>query len=162
MDGIVNEKCDMPKQHDKYGKQVLRKAVAQLNCKYLSPAPRAKFGENAGSFQVDGVILQGEGADLADGIAIEIESRTNKQVRGAILDLYLHPCRSKLIVLIPRYNSKEAEAQCRAIMKRLDSAIPFEVVVLSGDGNNQNPMNHDVTRVVVAVQKLLVPPPTAT
>ncbi len=62
------------------------------------PGNEAKFMHNAGLHRPDGVILD---LDLrAVQVAVEIESRQEKQIRGAIVDLLLHPAPKKLLIIV--------------------------------------------------------------
>ena len=70
-------------------------------------------------------------------VAVEIDSRVAKQVRGAVLDLICHPYRKKLLVLIPAHMSNVdiTAQQCRIILDRFVGSEHFRVVVLRGTGN---------------------------
>ena len=56
----------------------------------------------------------------AGAMAEEIESRTSRQVRRAVLDLLMHPYAKILLVLLPAHmsNSETAAEQCRFALKR--------------------------------------------
>lgn len=69
-------------------------------------------------------------------VAVEIESRTGKQVRGAILDLILHAYPKKLLVLIPKYICKHQVHECEFILNRFIESDHFRVVLLDGTGNS--------------------------
>lgn len=80
-----------------------------------------------GQAYVDGVV----GSD----VVVEIESRVAKQVRGAVLDLLLHPFQKKLLVLIPVHMDPEmTAAQCRYILGKFLDPRNFRVLVLRGTG----------------------------
>jgi len=77
--------------HDEYGKRVLRTAAGDA---YREFGTSVEINYSAGRpARIDGTV----GADLA----VEIESRVAKQVRGAVLDLIFHPYPKKLLVLLP-------------------------------------------------------------
>src|SRR4051812_20553747 len=101
----------MAQLHDKYGKAVLRSAFPLE----FDPRPaRVHFDQDlrdAGTATIDGVI--------GDDIAVEVESRASKQVRGALVDLAFHPHKKKLMVLIQKYGNSYTAPQCRAILRRL-------------------------------------------
>ena len=86
-----------------------------------------KAGEPA---RIDGTV--------ASRVAVEVESRVSKQVRGALLDLICHRYPKKLLVLRPVHmNDAEVTAeQCRFILHRFLAPTDFRVVVLAGTGEN--------------------------
>ena len=113
--------------HDAYGKHVMREATQGAFCD-SGLQVRVNLGD--GSFaSIDGVVRD---------VAIEIESRVSKQVRGALVDLLLHSAPKKLLVLLPAHmsNPELCARQCRFVLERL--AKPehrYRVLVLSGHGN---------------------------
>lgn len=113
--------------HDAYGKKVLRRAFK--NDFNDSPHP-VSFGDNAGTLKIDGTI--------GDDIAVEIESRASKQVRGAIIDIVCHPFPKKLIVLIKKHGNDFTENQCRELLKKFAPDLPSAVVTLVGNGNDDH------------------------
>ena len=68
--------------HDAYGKAVLAKACELAGDRLVDKDRRVPI--------CDGILCDLDGM-LASGIAVEIESRVNKQVRGALLNLLVHP-----------------------------------------------------------------------
>jgi len=87
-------------------------------------------------------------------IAMEIESRVSKQVRGAVLDLVCHPYPKKLLILLPVHmNPVTTETQCRNILRRFVDPKNFEVVVLHGTGHDQR-RDQDVLVVQDALRRL--------
>lgn len=121
-----------------------------------------EFNENPPSFEFDSVNFNA-GSSRIDGaigqdIAVEIESRVSKQVRGALVDLAFHPFPKKLMVLMRKYGNAYTAPQCRVIMKRLCPACRFEVVEIEGSGDEPE-LHHetDVDRVTRAVQRLRDP-----
>lgn len=77
-------------------------------------------------------------------IAVEVESREPKQVRGAILDLISHPAPRKLLVLIPAYNNAAMmRLQAEAVLSRwLGKRELFRVVALSGKADRRKVAAH--------------------
>ena len=112
--------------HDAYGKHVMREATQGAFC---DSGPRVRVNLGNGSFaSIDGVVCD---------VAIEIDSRVSKQVRGALVDLLLHAAPKKLLVLLPVHmsNPKLCARQCRFVLDSL--AKPGQkcrVLVLSGHG----------------------------
>jgi hypothetical protein len=90
-------------------------------------------------------------------IAIEIESRVSKQVRGAVLDLICHPYPKKLLVLQPNHitNRGIAAEQCRNILERFCRDGFFRVVVLKG--SSANPQLAEDAAIIAAVLAELRP-----
>ena len=128
--------------HDEYGKHVLQEAVGTA---FVDSGPAVHIDYGAGGpARIDGVI----GRD----IAVEVESRVSKQVRGAVLDLLCHECDKKLLVLLPVHmnNPMVTAAQCRTIMKRFLDPADFRVVVLAGSGGNEA-LSDDAALVRAAV-----------
>ncbi len=48
---------------------------------------------------------------VGEDCAIEIEARVDKQVRRALVDLLLHHCSKKLLVLIPAWMNRPAKSK---------------------------------------------------
>jgi hypothetical protein len=136
-------------QHDDYGKLVLRRAVG--------PA----YSEWGDSVCVDYGAGQPARIDGSVGasVAVEVESRTSKQVRGAVLDLISHKHPKKLLVLIPMYmhDATITAEQCRFILSRFVDPADFRVVVLNGTGNVPR-LESDTTLVRAALAELGWPP----
>jgi hypothetical protein len=113
--------------HDKYGKRVLQQATKGISIHYGS------------SVEIDYGTSHPARIDATVGdIAVEVESRTSKQVRGAVLDLICHRYPKKLLLLLPAHmdNPIVAAEQCRNIMKRFCPENSFRVIVLKGNGHN--------------------------
>lgn len=110
--------------HEKYGRRVLKAAAG------------AAFSEWGVSVQVDYGAGQPARIDgtVGGSIAVEVESRTSKQVRGAVLDLIFHGYQKKLLVLLPVHMSdaQVAAQQCRNALGRFVQPDNFRVVVLTG------------------------------
>ena len=112
--------------HDAYGKHVMREATQGAFC---DSGPQVRVNLGNGSFaRIDGVVCD---------IAIEVESRVSKQVRGALVDLLLHAAPKKLLVLLPAHmsNPELCAMQCRFVLDRLAKpGHKYRVLVLSGHG----------------------------
>jgi len=112
--------------HAAYGKEVM--AVAAVGA-FSDWGPSVEIDYQAGRpARIDGTV--------GNRIAVEIESRVSKQVRGAVLDLICHPYPKKLLVLIPVHmnNADTTASQCSFILSRFLSAEDFRVIVLRGTG----------------------------
>ena len=114
--------------HNKYGKLILRKAAGTAYTD--SGESVCIYFNNSGIAKIDGTV--------GKNIAIEIESRVNKQIRGAILDLILHKYPKKLLVLLPVHmsNPETTINQCNFIMEQFLDVNDFRVVLLKGHGND--------------------------
>lgn len=129
--------------HDEYGKRVLRLAFGSA---FSDAAPPLCF-PGGGRANIDGVI--------AGQIAVEVEARNHKQIRGAIMDLICHPLPKKLLVLIPA-NANEAMMvpQSKYLLNRfLEKECPFYVAVLKGKGNAET-LGEDIPIIREAAKAL--------
>jgi hypothetical protein len=108
--------------HDEYGKRVLHEAT-RGRCLHYGSSVEVDYG-TAQPARID--------ATVGDDIAVEVESRTSKQVRGAVLDLICHPYPKKLLLLLPVHmqNPDLTARQCRNILKRFCVEEAFRVIVL--------------------------------
>jgi hypothetical protein len=72
-------------------------------------------------------------------IAVEIESRVAKQVRGALVDLLWHAAPRKLLLLLPVHMKDVAGTaeQCRRILEATCGPQRVRVLVLSGTGRTE-------------------------
>lgn len=124
-------KLSRPQKHDQYGKEVLKRALGDN----FNPNPKAfKLGKNAGKIKIDGEIND---KTSNQKIAVEIESRVSKQVRGAILDLYLHPNKKKLLIIVNKHGNKNTPVQAQAIFEKLfKNKRNWHVLLLKGNGEN--------------------------
>jgi len=131
--------------HDLYGKKVMKKAFGVEYKDHGYPV-QIVYGEGEPA-RIDGTI--------GTQIAVEIESRTSKQVRGAILDLICHRYPFKLLVILPVHmsNPEVAVVQYRNILSRFIDKNKFNVVLLKGSGYMSD-IEHDVTCVRVVAQRL--------
>jgi len=108
---------------------------------------RVEYLGNTSAF-IDGVIRP--------DCAVEVESRVDKQVRGALVDLLSHSYPKKLLVLIPAHmnDPKKTKEQCEGILNKFkrptDQAM---VVVLKGTGDNREP-KEDEKLLRAALSKL--------
>jgi hypothetical protein len=110
-------------KHDEYGKRLVRGAAGEDNVKG-GYASRIDLG-GAGFAHID--------CTVHDEIAVEVESRTSKQVRGAVLDLLCHSCPKKLLVLLPVHmNAINTKKQCDFLFLRWLSPEKFRVVACEG------------------------------
>ena len=112
-------------QHDRYGKQVLQAAAGNA-CQLSGPSTQIDYGTST-------AVIDGTVDSL---VAVEMESRTGKQVRGAVLDLILHRYPKKLLILIPMYIQRQTPDESRYILGRFISPENFRVVLLAGTGND--------------------------
>jgi len=133
-------------KHDNYGKKLFENIADYSN---IYQKCNTKYGEKGRGSSIDGVIK--------DRIAIEIESRVSKQIRGAILDLYLHYNPKKLLILIPVHmnNPTITKSQSEYLLERLcKTNNDFQVVILNGDGNNNQYCKEDRETIKAALIKL--------
>ena len=129
--------------HDRYGKDVLKSAAgSDIRLK----SPYIDYGAGLPA-RIDGTV--------GDHIAVEIESRVAKQVRGAILDLICHRYPKKLLVLLPVHMSNPdiTLSQCRNILSRFLAPDDFRVVLVTGHGADQK-RETDVLLVSEAIKEL--------
>jgi hypothetical protein len=130
--------------HDNYGKMVLRRAIDDIELD--GPAVTISLG-CGGTARIDGAI--------PGQIAVEVESRTSKQVRGAVLDLLLHSAPRKLLVLVPKHmqNPTACSVQSSAILGRFIQRQDYRVVLLEGTGDAHQ-LESDVATVRHAFAEL--------
>jgi hypothetical protein len=114
-------------QHDDYGKRVLQEAAGAAYEMYGAPV-EVDYGAGQPA-RIDGAV--------GGKIAVEVESRTPKQIRGAVLDLICHRFAKKLLILLPVHMSNPtlAAEQCRVALGRFVTRGDYEVVVLAGHGD---------------------------
>jgi hypothetical protein len=131
--------------HDAYGKQLLKRAT-DFSAAVSGDSVLVDYGLGA-SARIDGT--------LGGKIAIEVESRVSKQVRGSIIDLVFHIYPKKLLVILPVHmsNPKTTAEQCRVILRRLVSPDDFQVVLATGNGNDPR-LETDAQTVRAALQRL--------
>ena len=134
----------MGNQHDEYGKKLFE-GIRDFSIEYADC--NTKYGERGRGSRIDGVI--------GKKIAIEIESRVSKQIRGAILDLTLHLNPRKLLILMPVHmnNPEITKSQSIFILKKLLDRDQFEVVLLKGTGDKEA-FIEDKKRIRIALKAL--------
>ena len=133
----------MAQAHDRYGKQVMKMAAGWA------------FSEGGHVVEIDYGVgkparIDGVGGDE---IAVEVESRVAKQVRGAVLDLVMHRYPKKLLVLIPAHMASTTAEQCRFILRQFVASNAFGVVELVGTGDAPN-LSADAQKVRSALEQL--------
>lgn len=131
--------------HDLYGKQVLATAAGSA---FISSGNSVNVDFGAGEpGKIDGTV--------GNQIAVEVESRTSKQIRGAVLDLLCHPYPRKLLLVLPvhAHNPKIASQQCANILARFITKESFRVILLKGSGFNPQ-FDTDVLTVRTALLEL--------
>jgi hypothetical protein len=125
---------------DDTGKRLLQVAAGPL---FTSDGPSVTygFGPGAGTARIDGTV--------AGCVAVEIKSRVPKQVRGALLDLILHPYPCKLLVL-PVYTGSidTAVRQAAVILGRFVEPRLFRIVVV------QHSIDQSVAALCAALAEL--------
>ena len=132
-------------QHDDYGKHILRESVGGVFDAY-GASVEVDYGAGMPA-RIDGTV--------AGKVAVEVESRVAKQVRGALLDLLCHDYPKKLLLLLPVHmsNAETTAHQCRSALRRLLAETDFRVVVLHGHGSNPM-LKEDVSLVRAALREL--------
>jgi hypothetical protein len=132
--------------HDAYGKAVMRRAAGSAFSDHGS-AVQVAYGTTRGGGTIDGVV--------GCSIAVEIESRVPKQIRGAVLDLICHNYPKKLLVLVPVHMSNPTLCadQCRHILGRFLEPEAYRVVVLAGSAFRPQ-LEDDAHRVRAALREL--------
>ena len=106
---------------------MLRHAT-QNACVCSGPCVTTSYGKSCA--HIDGTVGR--------SIAVEMESRTGKQVRGAVLDLILHAYPKKLMILIPMYIGTHQVEECEFLLSRFVDPNNVRVILLDGTGNNSN------------------------
>jgi hypothetical protein len=128
--------------HDGYGKKVLLGAMG-------GDEDACRIGGETCETDLGGTGVSRIDATINGKIAVEIESRVNKQVRGAVLDLLLHKAKKKLLILIPAHMEDEddTKAQCEFIFRELNVREDnFKVVCLKGTGGKHK-TEQDVSKL---------------
>jgi hypothetical protein len=133
--------------HDAYGKRVMRDAFGSRFSDILTTEVNYGSGRPA---RIDGTI--------DSHIAVEIESRVFKQIRGALLDLLCHRYPKKLLLLMPAAGQigPTAAKQCEFIFAKFLQPGDYCVIVLSGCGSLQC-LDSDISLVRMEVEKWLSP-----
>jgi hypothetical protein len=109
----------------------------------------------------DCISSYGYGKAIIDGtidgvIAVEVESRTPKQIRGAVLDLLLHQYKKKLLLLVrtQEYDVETMEHQVKYITDQLERG---KITVVPIQGSGKHPIkyfNSDVSKVKAAIKAI--------
>lgn len=133
--------------HDAYGKSIIRAATRSL---------LLDFQEYGTAHPITPRMNCAIDAIVAGKIAVEIESRTPKQVRGAMLDLFWHPAPLKLMILLPAYigNPGNTVEMCEHLAAELYPGVPFRCVSLAGKGDSPQPES-DAALVAQVVKEML-------
>lgn len=139
-----------PFTHDGYGRRVVSLAAGPA----LDGSREACRVDYGGASHTGGFI----DATVGGRIAVEIESRVSKQVRGAVLDLLVHRHSKKRLLLLNVHQNNVAltAAQCRHAMGKFLSARDFRVIVLEGTGSIEM-LDADVATVRSALSELSEP-----
>lgn len=142
-----NNVKNMRYDHDGYGKKVLIKAFGR-NYQESSSLCTVHYGDGGGTATIDGVIKK--------KIAVEIESRAPKQVRGAIIDLIMNPLKKKVLLLLPVHmsNIQTTAKQCEYLLSQCIDPKNFCVLILKGTGKKQH-KKEDVKFVKDKLRKFL-------
>jgi hypothetical protein len=116
--------------HDAYGKNVIEKAAGRF-----FDGSRQACRVDYGGQPHTGAFIDGTAGAL---IAIEVEARVSKQIRGAVLDLLCHRYPKKLLIIqkVWAQNSLLCAAQCESALLRWLPARDFRVIVLEGTGKS--------------------------
>jgi hypothetical protein len=123
--------------HDAHGKELFQGLLGKRWCSWLDPG--RCFDMNGVRADLDGIIRSEDQGSIE--CAVEIEARTYKQIRGAIVDLAWHPAPKKLLVVMraqPQLGTEETVvAHCTYVWERLSAGKcgQFRLVVLKGAGN---------------------------
>jgi len=130
-------------QHDRYGKELLLKINNSSQNKEYCQFDYGDYGVAC----IDGVII--------DKVAIEIESRVNKQIRGSLMDLICHPYTQKLLILMSVNSvSNNAVKQAEYILEKfLNDTKNFKVVKLVGNGDHKK--EHEDKNIILDALKYL-------
>lgn len=122
--------------HDRYGKDLLRRVLGSRFDPY-SADRNLPLGSI--SISLDGVI---KSKDLSRTVcAVEIEARNEFQIRGAVLNLYLHPAPSALLILMAsnlHHHLPDVIQHVQELWRRLTRGERGElpVAVLFGEGGD--------------------------
>ena len=132
-------------QHDDYGKRILQESADGEFDRY-GTSVEVNYGAGMPA-RIDGTV--------AGRVAVEVESRVAKQIRGAVLDLLCHAYPKKLLLILPVHmsNADTTAHQCRSALRRFVAESDFRVVVLRGHGSNPK-REEDVNLVRAALREL--------
>jgi len=141
----------MAESHDAYGRMILMAAAG----KYFDGSRGACHIDYGGPSHTGGFI----DGTVAGTIAVEVESRTAKQIRGAVLDLicHEHPKKLLLILRVHAQNPDLAAAQCASALRRFLDPENYRVLVLDGRGGEPQ-LAVDTAATKRALLELGMPP----
>ncbi len=136
--------------HERYGKDVLNKALKSFYGKTLEEH-KLDIESCRMTIRIDGVIMSRAKKKLC---AVEIEARTPKQIRGAVLDLVLYnqreDCRRNLLMIIPtpthNYCKDDEKKFCKLLRLLSNPIVKNKVIVLNGNGISKR-LRSDVQEV---------------
>lgn len=143
--------------HDDYGKELLRESLGTRWDAHSSQRSIELAGVRA---DLDGVIISKDGTHVE--CAVEIEARVYKQIRGAIVDLALHPAPSKLLIVMlaqPQVGKDEDKmiSHIKHVWTRIHGMGEFSVVCLKGTGTSSR-KQEDRKLIVDAIRTLGILP----
>lgn len=138
--------------HDQYGKKVLEMGT-RGDFKNWFQSEKRSFEYPTGGIRAD---LDGL---IGEDCVVEVTAVTEKQMRGAMLDLAFHPRRLKLLVVLPEHVSSRQEGAYQRLMDCLIDAHckggVGKVVVLKGTGRDPETHLEDDCEVVRQAVKSL-------
>ncbi|HEY2932087.1 MAG TPA: hypothetical protein VGK99_10090 [Acidobacteriota bacterium] len=121
-----------------YPKQLLRSILGD---RWDDSSERRKVDMGGTLATLDGVILDKK--QNTAQVAVDIEARTEKQIRGAMVDLLFHPAPNKLLIIMPNKNFRvmNVERHCAHVWKQLatDTRDNFRTVIMAGDVSDPDP-----------------------
>ena len=121
--------------HDSYGKDLLSRVFGP---RFDRGAPGRSVIVGGIEIRLDGIIIGAESGQIE--CAVEVEAENEPQVRGAVLNLFLHPAPKALLLLMPRHMNNplpRAIAHFQSVWTRLTGSArgDLPIVCLKGDGN---------------------------
>ena len=117
-----------PQKHNQYVRKLL---IEILEDKFVFKGKDIQVKFVGFTARIDGIIR--------NQCAIEVESRTPKQVKGALVDLLFHPLDKKLLILVPtkELNPIYVSPMIKQILNTYKSVnARIEIAVLCGNGND--------------------------
>jgi hypothetical protein len=142
----MSSEKEMAQIHDKYGKSLFEKVAG---CTFVDHGNSVKVQYVGGiTASIDGTVN--------NECAVEIESRVDKQIRGAVLDLLCHPYPKKLLILLPVHmnNPEKTAIHCKWILEHFKKPHEqTEVILLEGSGDNPHQLE-DTELIQNALKKL--------
>lgn len=140
--------------HDEYGKGLFRPLLGD---RWSSLDFARSVQEEGVRADLDGIIRRAD--DKSVECTVEIEARVYKQIRGAMVDLSLHPAPQKLLVVIKAQpqlgDTPRIMRHCTYIWQQVAGTNrgEFEMAVLEGTGLNPN-TEFDLKLLKDTLQKL--------